>query len=81
MWKEIVRANTDKDGSVTLSGAAAVRDAADDPARAGFERLGARFVSGRFVKHSVPFERAFDNTLGEQFALCPPNRDVTVSAI
>ena len=59
---------------VTLSGAAAsgigrfAHKDRDPILRAGYERLGARLVSGRFVKHGVPFERAVDNTPGEQFA-------------
>jgi NitT/TauT family transport system substrate-binding protein len=34
--------------------------------RAGYERLRAGLVSGRFIKEGVPFEAAVDNTLAEE---------------
>ncbi len=75
MWKEIVRANTDKDGSMTLSGAAAsgigrLAHKDRDPIlpRAGYERLAAGLVSGRFVERSASVERAVDNSLAEEAA-------------
>jgi len=34
--------------------------------RAGYERLRAGLISGRFVKQAAPFEQAVDNTLAEE---------------
>jgi NitT/TauT family transport system substrate-binding protein len=34
--------------------------------RAGYDRLAAGLVSGGFVRHAVPFERAVDNSLAEE---------------